>query len=87
MLNVKEIGENCLIKIFDGDGSIDEGKILKDGNRFVLNLKGIVDPKIERHKNISWEIDIEAGKIKTEEKEMDESLQEKLLQQSKNRHY
>lgn len=72
----------CFSKIFNGEGygDLEAGELTEKENVFVLKLQGYLGKTFEEYDSIIWTIEIRAKKITFEEKDINESILDKLAE-------
>ena len=72
----------CFSKVFNGEGygDLEAGELTEKGSSFVLKLQGRLGKVSEEYDSIIWTFEIEAKKITFEEKDMEESVLDKLAE-------
>lgn len=72
----------CFSKIFNGEGygDLEAGELSEKESSFVLKLQGRLGKVFEEYDSIIWTIEIEAKNITFKEKNMSESILDKLAE-------
>ena len=80
--NIKKISQTsleCLSMFFNGDGNIDYCSLDKDGEDYVLSMRGLINPYDQNYSMMSWDFTVFAENILISEKKCSEYEIEKLI--------